>query len=252
MLGDNQYEHGERELPVRLARRGARFAPQHPALPGGTNTRRSRTRRGAGVLLVLRRVSRRPGGLLPLAARRLERVRAQLGRDQLDAREGGNPSLPDDCWPVSCAAGSEQEQWLSNELAGTARRRVRDLLASPALPVRLQGVNQPHPETAPLFADLYEAGAELLLTGHSHNYERFAPLTPDGCGSPRPEAVRGGHGWPQPPHRHGSAGGKQRGASDRCLRGARAHPGAQRPASSARTAPRSTRPAEPATPPEAG
>ena len=46
------------------------------------------------------------------------------------------------------------------------------------------GANQPHPETGPLFADLYKHGAELLLTGHSHNYERLAPVTPDGIPDP--------------------------------------------------------------------
>ena len=69
----------------------------------------------------------------------------------------------------------------------TARRRVRDRCTgiTRASSSGFAGVNQPHPETAPLlFADLYEAGAELLLTGHSHNYERFAPLTPDGVRIP--------------------------------------------------------------------
>jgi hypothetical protein len=42
------------------------------------------------------------------------------------------------------------------------------------------GANQPHPETGPLFEALYEHGVELLLTGHSHNYERLEPVTPDG------------------------------------------------------------------------
>jgi hypothetical protein len=32
----------------------------------------------------------------------------------------------------------------------------------------------------PLVELLYDAGAELLLAGHEHNYERFAPQTPIG------------------------------------------------------------------------
>ena len=50
------------------------------------------------------------------------------------------------------------------------------------------GANQPHIETAPLFEALYEHGAELVLNGHSHNYERFAPITPDG--EPDPAGLR--------------------------------------------------------------
>ena len=34
--------------------------------------------------------------------------------------------------------------------------------------------------TVPLWQTLYEAGAELVLTGHDHHYERFAPQTANG------------------------------------------------------------------------
>jgi len=34
--------------------------------------------------------------------------------------------------------------------------------------------------TDALVGDLYAAGAELLVTGHDHHYERFAPQRPDG------------------------------------------------------------------------
>jgi acid phosphatase type 7 len=33
---------------------------------------------------------------------------------------------------------------------------------------------------APLWQALYEAGAEIVLSGHDHNYERFAPQTAGG------------------------------------------------------------------------
>jgi acid phosphatase type 7 len=98
---------------------------------------------------------------------------------------GGNPSLPDDCWPVSCAAGSEQEQWLRTELEALSD----DACAiaywhHPRFSSGFGGRNQPHPETEPLFADLYRHGVELLLTGHSHNYERLVPVTPEGIPDP--------------------------------------------------------------------
>jgi hypothetical protein len=36
----------------------------------------------------------------------------------------------------------------------------------------------------PMWDALYAAGAELILTGHEHNYERFAPQSADGIADP--------------------------------------------------------------------
>lgn len=33
----------------------------------------------------------------------------------------------------------------------------------------------------PIWQDLYDAGAEIVLNGHDHDYERFAPQTPTGA-----------------------------------------------------------------------
>ena len=102
---------------------------------------------------------------------------------------GGNPSLPDDCWPVSCAAGSGQEQWLRTELEALPDDAcVLAYWHHPRWSSGFGGANQPHIETAPLFEDLYEHGAELVLSGHSHNYERFAPVT--SAGVPDASGVR--------------------------------------------------------------
>jgi len=35
-----------------------------------------------------------------------------------------------------------------------------------------------------LWQALYDFGAELVLNGHEHNYERFAPQTPTGAADP--------------------------------------------------------------------
>ena len=37
-----------------------------------------------------------------------------------------------------------------------------------------------HPELRDLWRDLYDAHADLMLAGHEHSYERFAPQDPDG------------------------------------------------------------------------
>jgi hypothetical protein len=38
-----------------------------------------------------------------------------------------------------------------------------------------------------MYEALYEHGAEVLLNGHAHNYERFEPVQPDGT----PDAANG-------------------------------------------------------------
>ncbi len=48
-------------------------------------------------------------------------------------------------------------------------------------PLFTSGLNHPPAtQTRPLVRSLYQAGVELLLAGHNHQYERFAPQNPDG------------------------------------------------------------------------
>jgi acid phosphatase type 7 len=79
-----------------------------------------------------------------------------------------------------CAPGSPEERWLRADLAAHARARCT--LAYWHHPpftssVRPVGV----PRTRALLQDLYDYGADVLLNGHQHNYERFAPQTPQGA-----------------------------------------------------------------------
>jgi acid phosphatase type 7 len=98
---------------------------------------------------------------------------------------GLRPELDDDCHPVSCKAGEPQETWLRNELAAlSADSCVLAYWHHPRFSSGFSSRNQPHPETEPLFDALYDHGAELILSGHSHNYERFEPLTPGGAPDP--------------------------------------------------------------------
>jgi hypothetical protein len=95
---------------------------------------------------------------------------------------GLRPELEDDCWPVSCMVNRGQEQWLRAELATLpAASCVLAYWHHPRFSSGFNGRHQPHPETEPLFDALYDHDAELILTGHSHNYERFEPLAPDGA-----------------------------------------------------------------------
>ena len=42
-----------------------------------------------------------------------------------------------------------------------------------------------HPEMQTIWQIFYEAGAELVINGHEHNYERFEPQNPEGGFDPQ-------------------------------------------------------------------
>jgi hypothetical protein len=79
----------------------------------------------------------------------------------------GNPYAND------CAAGSPQEQWLRADLAANPSRCT---LAYWHHPLFSSGLRNFNTAVQPLYQALYDAGVEVLLTGHDHAYERFAPM----------------------------------------------------------------------------
>ena len=82
-----------------------------------------------------------------------------------------------------CGPGSPQERWLRGDLA--AHSRARCTLAYWHQPPFSSRVAQSDkPRTLALLQDLYDAGAEVLLNGDEHHYERFAPQTPQGVADP--------------------------------------------------------------------
>ncbi len=83
-------------------------------------------------------------------------------------------ALVDDCFPVSCATGSPQETWLRSVLDSLPRDRC--VVAYWHHP-RYSSTNPfDHPELTAVYDALRDGGVELALTGHSHAYERFAPM----------------------------------------------------------------------------
>ena len=86
-------------------------------------------------------------------------------------------ALNSNCAAVGCAAGSAQEQWLRADLATSPRPCV---LAYWHHPRFSSGAHGNDSEVAPLWNALYESGAEVIVNGHDHDYERFAPQTPGG------------------------------------------------------------------------
>jgi hypothetical protein len=87
-------------------------------------------------------------------------------------------ALNSNCNQVQCGRGSEQERWLRQDLA--AHPNVCTL-AYWHHPRWSHGEHGDSTRTAALVEDLYAAGADLILVGHDHTYERFAPLNPAGA-----------------------------------------------------------------------
>ena len=77
---------------------------------------------------------------------------------------------------IADAAGSAQEQWLRADLA---THPVRCTLAYFHHPLFSSGTLEDTSVRA-LWQALYDGGADLVLNGHDHDYERFAPQTPAG------------------------------------------------------------------------
>ncbi len=83
-----------------------------------------------------------------------------------------------------CAAGSPQELWLKADLE---EHPDACILAYGHHALFSSGVfksHAVHPELKELWRDLYAAHAALVLAGHEHSYERFAPQDPDGHADP--------------------------------------------------------------------
>jgi hypothetical protein len=85
---------------------------------------------------------------------------------------------------ISSVPGSAQMEWLRAELASppslcTAVYWHRPLFTS--------GPNGDNPDMRNVWRALYDANVDLVINGHDHNYERFAPQDPDG----RPDSQRG-------------------------------------------------------------
>lgn len=77
------------------------------------------------------------------------------------------------------AAGSAQEQWLRSELASHSEQCTVALFHHPQFSTV---TDRPfiRPETTPLWQALYDGGADLVLNGHDHTYQRYKPMRPDG------------------------------------------------------------------------
>ncbi len=83
---------------------------------------------------------------------------------------------------VEAGAGSAQFVWLQADLAAS---EAPCTLAYWHHPVFTSGPHGNNPHMAAIFELLHAAGAEIVLAGHDHDYERFAPQNAQG--QPDPE-----------------------------------------------------------------
>lgn len=92
--------------------------------------------------------------------------------------------LNSECKDVGgCEGGSAQEKWLRADLrahpaACTLAYWHKPLFSS-------GGAHGNDLTVKPLWDALYQADADVILGGHDHDYERFAPQTPDGAADPK-------------------------------------------------------------------
>jgi Calcineurin-like phosphoesterase len=90
-------------------------------------------------------------------------------------------NLNANCDQVGCGPGSAQVRWLETDLAEHPRQCVAAVWHQPLFSSGMHGNNA---VVRPLWAALEAAGAEVVLNGHDHDYERFAPQTAWGAAAP--------------------------------------------------------------------
>ena len=74
-----------------------------------------------------------------------------------------------------CGVGSQQERWLLGDLAASRNLCTIAYWHDPRF---TSGRNLNHPELQTFWDDLYAHGVDIVLNGHDHIYERFAPQNP--------------------------------------------------------------------------
>ena len=92
--------------------------------------------------------------------------------------------LNSECKEVGgCQAGSPEEKWLRADLAAHPTACTLAYFHKPRFS---SGLNHgDDPEITAFWQALYDNNVELVLNGHDHDYERFAPQDPNGKADPK-------------------------------------------------------------------
>jgi len=87
-------------------------------------------------------------------------------------------ALNSNCSAVGgCGRGSPQERWLRTDLAAHPARCTLAYWHHPRFSSGSHGSDATY---VAFWRALYDANADVVLVGHDHDYERFAPQTPSG------------------------------------------------------------------------
>jgi hypothetical protein len=78
---------------------------------------------------------------------------------------------------ISMAPNSPQILWLRSQLTATHTSCSAAIFHRPLF---TSGPNNDNPDTRDLWRTLYEFNVDVIINGHDHFYERFAPQDPDG------------------------------------------------------------------------
>jgi len=94
--------------------------------------------------------------------------------------------LNSECFEVGgCQQGSREERWLRSDLDAHPSRCILAYWHKPLFSSGAKHGNDP--EMKAFWTDLYKKKATVVVNGHDHDYERFAPQDPDG----KPDPIRG-------------------------------------------------------------
>jgi calcineurin-like phosphoesterase family protein len=87
-------------------------------------------------------------------------------------------SLNSNCTSIGgCKVGSPEYEWLIADMKANPRDCVAAYWHHPRFS---SGSHGNYARMQPIWKALYDAGADLVLVGHDHDYERFAPMDPAG------------------------------------------------------------------------
>jgi PKD repeat protein len=82
---------------------------------------------------------------------------------------------------IAYMTGTTQYEWLQADLAANAKRCVLALWHVPLYLSSEEAGYFENPSRRVLWNALYAGGADVVLNGHQHHYERFKPMTPAGA-----------------------------------------------------------------------
>src|ERR1700674_5568274 len=92
--------------------------------------------------------------------------------------------LNSECTEVGgCGAGSHEEKWLRADLSAHPSGCTLAYFHKPRFSSGLNHGNDP--EVGAFWQALYDFNAELIVNGHDHDYERFAPQDPNANADPK-------------------------------------------------------------------